>query len=787
MPITIDALGTVTPLATVTVKTQIAGKLMQVGFRKGQLVKEGDFLAQIDPRPFEATLAQAQGQLAKDTSLYQQAQADLARYETLNKQDSIAHQQVEDQTFLVAQDKAAMASDQATIDTAKLNIYYRRIVSPITGRVGLRLVDAGNYVQPTDAAGLVVITQLDPISVVFSTPEDNLQRITRRVNAGAKLPVTAFDRSNVKQLATGTLTTFDNQVDTTTGTFKLRATFANSDSALFPNQFVNVRLLVDTMTGAVLVPNAAIQSASTGSFVYVVKDDNTVSRAQGRHGPTDAAHDRVSGLAVGDKGRHRRRGPVARRVESEDRAARPEGAGRRARTVRGRTARPRTLGRAMPQRPGNSIAIIGRARGTPAPTRRGAPSSPRAVAAPSGPSHDSRAAGFRGAARMNPSRLFIERPVATTLLMFAILMLGVVAYKFLPLSALPEVDYPTIQVQTFYPGASPEVMTSSVTAPLERQFGQMPSLSQMMSQSSAGSSVITLRFGLDIGLDIAEQEVQAAINAAGNLLPADLPAPPIYAKVNPADAPILTLGVTSKTLKLTEVEDVVEGRLVPKLSQLPGVGLVSISGGQRPAVRIHANPLALAAYAINLDDLRTTIANLNVNTPKGSFDGPAQSFAVNANDQIRDPNDYLNSVVAYRNGAPVRLSDVATVEIAPENGRLSAWMNATPALIVNIQRQPGANVIQVVDSIKKLLPQLTASLPQAIEITPLTDRTTTIRASVRTSSSSLSLAVGLVVLVIFLFLRNIPATIIPSLSVPLSLVGALAIMYQIISASTICR
>jgi multidrug efflux pump len=379
---------------------------------------------------------------------------------------------------------------------------------------------------------------------------------------------------------------------------------------------------------------------------------------------------------------------------------------------------------------------------------------------------------------MNPSRLFIERPVATTLLMFAILMLGAVAYKFLPLSALPEVDYPTIQVQTFYPGASPEVMTSSVTAPLERQFGQMPSLSQMISQSSAGSSVITLRFGLDIGLDVAEQEVQAAINAAGNLLPADLPAPPIYAKVNPADAPILTLGVTSKTLKLTEVEDIVESRLVPKLSQLPGVGLVSISGGQRPAVRINANPLALAAYAVNLDDLRTTIANLNVNTPKGSFDGAAQSYAVNANDQIREPNDYLSSVVAYRNGAPVRLSDVATVEIGPENARLSAWMNTTPALIVNIQRQPGANVIQVVDSIKKLLPQLTSSLPQAVEITPLTDRTTTIRASVEDVEFELALAVALVVLVIFLFLRNIPATIIPSLSVPLSLVGALAIMYQ---------
>jgi multidrug efflux pump len=380
---------------------------------------------------------------------------------------------------------------------------------------------------------------------------------------------------------------------------------------------------------------------------------------------------------------------------------------------------------------------------------------------------------------MNPSRLFIERPVATSLLMLAIMLVGVIAYRFLPLSALPDVDYPTIQVQTFYPGASPEVMTSAVTAPLERQFGQMPSLSQMSSQSSAGSSVITLRFDLDIGLDVAEQEVQAAINAAGNLLPADLPAPPIYAKVNPADAPILTLAVTSKTLKLTDIEDLIETRLAQKLSQVPGVGLVSLSGGQRPAVRIHANPLALAAYGLNLDDLRTTIANLNVNTPKGNFDGATQSSTINANDQIRDPADYLKSVVSYKNGAPVKLSDVATVELAAENSRLGAWANRTPAIIINVQRQPGANVIQVVDSIKRRLPSLTASLPSALDIEPLTDRTVTIRASVRDVEFELALAVALVVLVIFLFLRNIPATIIPSLSVPLSLVGTLAVMYQL--------
>ena len=380
---------------------------------------------------------------------------------------------------------------------------------------------------------------------------------------------------------------------------------------------------------------------------------------------------------------------------------------------------------------------------------------------------------------MNISRHFIERPVATTLLMAAIMMVGIVAYRFLPISALPEVDYPTIQVQTFYPGASPEVMTSSVTAPLEVQFGQMPSLNQMFSTSSAGASVITLQFGLDISLDIAEQEVQASINAAGNLLPSDLPAPPIYAKVNPADAPILTLALTSKTLPLTEIEDMGDTRLAQKISQRPGVGLVSISGGQRPAVRVQINPRALAAYGLNIDDLRTSLGNANVNTPKGNFDGPAQSSTINANDQINDPKDYLDLVIAYRNGNPVRVRDVATVVSGPENTKLGAWANKTPAVILNVRRQPGANVIAVADDIKKLLPQLSATLPASVDVQVLTDRTTTIRASVKDVEFELFLSIALVVLVIFLFLRNLPATIIPSLSVPLSLVGALAIMYEL--------
>src|ERR1700723_2313182 len=361
--------------------------------------------------------------------------------------------------------------------------------------------------------------------------------------------------------------------------------------------------------------------------------------------------------------------------------------------------------------------------------------------------------------------------------MIAILLIGIVAYRFLPLSALPEVDYPTIQVQTFYPGASPDVMTTSVTSPLERQLGQMPGLKQMSSSSSAGASVITLQFTLDLSLDIAEQEVQAAINGAGNLLPTDLPAPPIYAKVNPADAPVLSLALTSKTLPLTTVEDLADTRLAMKISQLAGVGLVTISGGGKPAVRVQADPRKLAALGLNIDDLRTTIANANVNSPKGSFDGPSQSSSLNANDQITDIQGYRDIIVAYSNGSPVHMSDVANVIMAPENNKLAAWANGTQALILNIQRQPGANVIQVANAVKRLLPQVKADMPPALDITVLSDRTETIRASVADVEFELVLAVILVVLVIFLFLRNASATIIPSLSVPLSLVGTFGAMY----------
>jgi multidrug efflux pump len=378
---------------------------------------------------------------------------------------------------------------------------------------------------------------------------------------------------------------------------------------------------------------------------------------------------------------------------------------------------------------------------------------------------------------MSPSRPFILRPVATSLLMVALLISGIMAYRLLPVAALPQVDFPTIQIFTFYPGASPAVMASSVTAPLERRFGQIPGLNQMSSTSSGGASVITLQFSLEVSLGVAEQEVQAAINAADNLLPGDLPTPPVYRKVNPADTPILTLAVTSDSLPLPQVHDLVDTRIAQKLAQIPGVGMVSLAGGQRPAVRVQINPGALAARGLNLSDIRSAIAAASVNGPKGSFDGPVRSILMDANDQLRSVEEYRNLILAWQDGAPLRLGDVARIENAAEDRRLAAWADKLPAVLVNVQRQPGANVIEVVDRVQALLPQLSASLPAAVELAVLTDRTQSIRSSVRSVQHELIFAVGLVVLVTFMFLRNFAATIIPSIAVPLSLIGTFGVMY----------
>ena len=377
---------------------------------------------------------------------------------------------------------------------------------------------------------------------------------------------------------------------------------------------------------------------------------------------------------------------------------------------------------------------------------------------------------------MNLSRPFILRPVATTLLMVALLLSGVLAYRLLPVAALPQVDYPIIQITTLYPGASPELTTRTITAPLERQLGQIPGLKQLSSTSSGGASVITLQFGLDVSLGVAEQDVQAAINAAGSFLPGDLPVPPVYRKVNPADTPILTLAVTSQALALPQVHDLVDTRIAQRLAQLPGVGLVSLAGGQRPAVRIQVNPAALAANNLGMDHIRTAIAAANVNLPKGSFDGPIRAVMLDANDQMRSVDEYRALVLAWREGAPLRLGDVATITDGAENRQLAAWSGTTPAVLVNIQRQPGANVIAVVEQVRTLLPQLQATLPAGVQMNVLSDRTESIRASVRGVQKELVLAIGLVVLVTWVFLRNLPATLIPSVAVPLSLIGTFAVM-----------
>ncbi|MBY0320471.1 MAG: efflux RND transporter permease subunit [Reyranella sp.] len=380
---------------------------------------------------------------------------------------------------------------------------------------------------------------------------------------------------------------------------------------------------------------------------------------------------------------------------------------------------------------------------------------------------------------MNISRLFIVRPVATALLMIALVLVGLVSVVFLPVSSLPDVDYPTIQVQTFYPGASPQVTSTTVTAPLEVQLGRIPGLQQMTSSSSSTASIITLQFDLSIDLDVAEQNVQEAINAAGSFLPSGLPAPPTYAKVNPADQPILTLAVTSKAMSLTQLQDIANNRLASKIAEVPGVGLVSPSGGNVPAIRVEADPQKLAAYGLNIDDLRTLLGNVTVSQPKGNFDGPELDYTINDNDQISDPQDYLNTVISYQNGSPVLLRDVATVSQAAQNTEQGAWFDGTAAIVLNVQRQPGANVIKTVNQIKQQLPQLLASLPPSMHVEIVADSTGVIRSSVNDAFFELVLAIGLVVLVIFVFLRNVPATIIPSISVPVSLIGTLAVMYKL--------
>ena len=670
----------------------------------------------IDPRPYQVALDQAKANLAKDQAQLVNAKAQYDRNKVLYEQGVIAKQDLDTLEASFGTYEGTIGADKAAIENAQLNLTYCYIKSPVDGRVGLRMVDPGNYVTAAGGTAMIVVTQLHPISLVFTIPEDQLQEVAQHMKAGP-LEVDAYSRDDSQKLATGTLLTINNQIDQTTGTVQLKATFANADNTLWPNQFVNAHLLLETRKDAITAPASAIQRGPDGSYVYAIDSNNTVQMRQVK---IDLTQGTTVVIAIGLAGR------------------RPGGDRRTGEIVGGHEGCSAGSGEATPRR------IDGR---------------------------------YYRIADMSISRPFILRPIATSLLMVGLLLVGLVAYLQLPISALPQVDYPTIQVVTFYPGASPDVTASSITAPLERQFGELPGLSQMTSSSSFGASVITLQFNLEENIDVAEQEVQAAINAAQTFLPNDLPTPPIYSKVNPADAPILTLAMTSDSMPLPQVEDLADTTFAQKISQLPGVGLVSISGGQKPAIRIMANPTALASYGMSLEQLRTVIGQINIDQAKGQLQDNRQSFTIGANDQILSPQEYSDSVVAYKNGNPVRLSDVASVVIGPEDANQAAWMNTTPAVILNIQRQPGANIIKVVDSIKLRLKQLQANLPASVKVTVLTDRTNTIRASVKDVQFEMMLTIGLVVMVIFLFLRNLAATIIPSVTVPLSIVGTFGVMY----------
>ena len=627
VPVFLDGLGNAVPLVTVTVRPQVDGPLTAISFQEGQQVKKGDLLARIDPRPFSIQLHQAQAALARDQAQAKNAKVNLTRYTALHEQGLATQEQLDDQRATADQLAGTIKSDEAQIENAQLQLTYTEVRSPVDGVTGVRQIDQGNVVHASDANGIVVVTQLDPMAIVFTLPQDNLPQINREIAGG--LQIEAYSRDGDRLLGRGKLSLVDNQVSLTTATIRLKGIVPNPDKALWPNEFVRARLLLATRTGALSVPAPAVQRGPQGTFVYVVTAGSDRRAAPGR------GRDRSRSMGGDQEGHSSRRSGRRRRPES--------------------TASRRQSGAARERRRPSRRGLCARQR-----QQRSRPGS-----------------GCKRKARRSPavsiSEPFIRRPVATTLLVIGILIAGIVAFRALPVSALPQVDYPTIVVSTLMPGASAQTMSATVTTPLERQFGQMPALSQMTSVSSFGSSQITLQFTLDRNIDAAEQDVQAAINAAANLLPQTLPTPPTYSKSNPADTPILTLSVSSDTLALSQVSDYADSILAQKISQVSGVGLVTLNGGAKPAVRVQVDPEALAGTGLSLEDVRAAVVAANVNQPKGTLDGPRQSYTIATDDQLFKAEAFRPLILAYKNGAPIRLRDVASVEDGVENSELAGW------------------------------------------------------------------------------------------------------------------
>ena len=739
VPVYLDGVGTAKALNTVTVRSQVDGKIINISFKEGQDVPKGYVLAKIDPVTYQAQYDQAVAKKAQDEAQLANARLDLERYTRLVAANAANKQQLDTQKALVSQLEAQTKLDQAQIDNARAILSYTDVVAPIAGRTGIRLVDEGNLVRAADTTGIVILTQLRPISVFFSLPQQNLPDLTKGMAEGA-LPVDALTPDGKSALDRGKVLVIDNQVDQTTGTVKLKAEFPNTNLQLWPGQFVNVRVLIDTLApsrgGADRRRPARPQRALR-------------LRRQGRQHGGGAAGDAdpAGRRAVG--GRHRPAGGRARghhRLCPLDRGNAGEAIERGGRRA-GLAGRPAAPGwNARHARSGEGQAHIGRGRDA-------------------------------GRQSMSVSSPFIQRPIATSLLGIAVMLGGILGYLWLPVSSLPQVDFPTIQVRTQLPGASPDVMAALVTAPLERNFGQIPSLQLMTSSSSFGISQITLQFDLGREIDAAAQDVQAAINASGSVLPRNLPYPPVYSKVNPADAPMVTLAITSDTLSLRALSDVADTLLAQRLSELTGVGRVTVQGNIRPAVRVQADLSRLANYGIALEDLRNVIVAANVAGPKGSLDGAHQSYTIAANDQLAAAEAYRNIIITYRNGAPVLLRDVATIVDGLENSKVAGFYQGAPAIVVDIQRQPGANVIETVQRVKNELPKLQRSMPVGATLTVVHDATASIRASVRDVQFTLILSVALVITVVLIFLRTIRATIIAGVALPLSLIATFGIMW----------